>query len=165
MLSFVESYRNLTKIKTPEFTKFNISDLYSNITTLLNDELNTNHINLISEVEPKNLQINADEKPITQVLMNLMKNAIESLLNKKNGQIKLEASFGAESSLLLKVIDNGTGFNQDIIDQIFIPFFSTKKEGSGIGLSLSRQIINLHQGRIFVHSIPDKETTFTLIFI
>jgi len=164
MLSFVESYQTLSKIKVPEFTKVNISDLFNNLATLLGEELKTHNIRLASKMIPADIQINADEKLIMQVLMNLVKNAIESLDRTKEGLINLEASLENGSSVIIKITDNGSGINREIIDQIFIPFFSTKKEGSGIGLSLSRQIMRLHQGRISVHSIPGEGTTFILTF-
>ena len=96
--------------------------------------------------------------------MNLIKNSIEALSNQKNGQIEIKASLESDSSIVIKVTDNGKGISEDIIDQIFIPFFSTKKEGSGIGLSLSRQIMIAHKGNIFVKTKVGEGSTFILEF-
>lgn len=164
MLSFIESYRNLTKIQTPSLSLFPIADLFGNITTLKGAELKANKVQLISLIEPNDLQVYADEKLIIQVLMNLLNNAIESVSTIENGQIKMEATVDEDSFIEIRIIDNGPGIKEDILDHVFIPFFSTKKEGSGIGLSLSRQIMSLHQGRIFVRSVPNKETAFILKF-
>ena len=164
MLNFVKSYQDLSKIKTPEFSQINISDLFKNLATLFSEEINTRNIEIEINIHPVDLQINADEKLITQVMMNLVKNAVEALENKDDGKITLKALAEKDSSVVIQVSDNGAGISKDIIDQIFIPFFTTKTEGSGIGLSLSRQIMWLHQGRISVRSIEEDGTSFTLWF-
>ena len=100
-------------------------------------KLQLNNISLTSEVNPANLKVNADERLITQVIINLIKNSIESVNKEKNGKIQIKAFISSQSETIIQVIDNGTGIAADLIDKIFIPFFTTKESGSGIGLSLS----------------------------
>jgi two-component system nitrogen regulation sensor histidine kinase NtrY len=105
----------------------------------------------------------ADYTQVEQVLINLIKNAIDALSGKKNGTIHLKA-FYADGGILIKVKDNGIGISGDIIEDIFVPFFTTKENGSGIGLSLSKQIVQNHDGTISVNSAPNKGSEFTLKF-
>jgi len=107
--------------------------------------------------------ITADNHLIEQVLINLIRNSLDASTGKNKSFIRLQA--GMENGQpTIKVIDNGKGISPDIYEQIFVPFYSTKKEGSGIGLSFSRQIMQLHGGSISVQSIPGEETVFTLRF-
>jgi nitrogen fixation/metabolism regulation signal transduction histidine kinase len=162
LAKFVETYRSLTQIPKPYFTSFTISGLFNNIFTLMKDDLKNQEINFIMKVNPENLQITADEKLIEQVLINLIKNSMQALGNTKNPEISITAD--ANTNLYIRVKDNGMGMSKEICDNIFVPFFTTKEKGSGIGLSLSRQIMRLHKGNITVHSIPESETVFTLKF-
>ncbi len=159
MLNFVESYQNLTKIKTPVFVQVNVSDLFGNITTLLVGEVKKQHIQLVTKVRPMDILIKADERLITQTLMNLIKNSIEALTDSTDGTIYLDALQENDDPVIIKITDNGPGIPLDIIDQIFIPFFTTKENGSGIGLSLSRQIMWLHHGHISANS-PEGERSY-----
>jgi signal transduction histidine kinase len=110
------------------------------------------------------MEISADEQLIEQVLINLIKNSIHALENRKNGKIEIKAFLNSRGRVSIQVIDNGVGILKDVLDKIFIPFFTTKQKGSGIGLSLSRQILRLHGGTITANSEPNKETIFTLKF-
>jgi signal transduction histidine kinase len=110
------------------------------------------------------MELYADENLIAQVLINLTKNAIQANEKNPEGKIQLIAGFTSENRPQIRVIDNGPGIPEDIIEQIFVPFFTTRENGSGIGLSLSRQIMRLHSGNLQVRSIPGKETVFTLNF-
>jgi len=161
LTSFVKTYKSLTQIPKPHFTDLNICQLFEHIETLLKEDLNSKHIDFIQNCNT-NILINADEKLIEQVLINLIKNASDALINTVNPQIKLITERQNEK-LYIKVIDNGPGISSEVIENIFIPFFTTKEKGSGIGLSLSRQIMYLHGGNISVKSEPNTETTFTLI--
>jgi len=97
-------------------------------------------------------------------LINLVKNAVEANENNNEGKIKIVASEGINQHHEICVIDNGPGISEENIDEIFVPFFTTRKNGSGIGLSISRQIMRIHGGNLKVKSIPDKETVFCLSF-
>jgi nitrogen fixation/metabolism regulation signal transduction histidine kinase len=161
--NFVETYKNLTQIPKVKFSEFKINQLFEHLNTLLKDDLTTKNIGFIINCNPTNLFLNADEKLIEQVLINLIKNASEALKNIENPIINLNAKT-KKDIVQITVSDNGPGISSDIAENIFIPFFTTKEKGSGIGLSLSRQIMHLHNGNISVNSKPNIETAFTLHF-
>jgi len=163
LIDFVQKYRDLSKLPTPNLTEINVSILLGGLSRLFEKEIEENGINLTITVSPDNLTLNADRKLIEQVLINLVKNAIEALREKQDGQIKMIA-LKHKDAVRISVVDNGPGIPDSIIDQVFIPFYTTKEEGSGIGLSLSRQIMRLHQGTIDIQSIPSKETNIILNF-
>jgi len=131
---------------------------------LMDSEMQSNKITLTSDITPENLNINVDEKLISQVIINLIKNSAESINNRKDGKIGIKAFLSPQSDAIIQVTDNGSGIDVDLMDKIFIPFFTTREHGSGIGLSLSRQIMKLHGGTISVSSKPGNETTFSLKF-
>ena len=164
LLHFVNTYRNLTKIPKPNFEIVKAHDLFDNIKNLLANELVNNNIRMVVNVEPENLEFYADPKLIEQVLINLVTNAIHALEKIRNGKIHLKAFRSKRGRATIQVIDNGAGILQEVLDKIFIPFFTTKPKGSGIGLSLSKQIMRLHGGSITATSEPEKGTTFTMTF-
>lgn len=164
LLHFVNTYRNLTRIPKPNFKITNAKDIFENIIQLMEDEINKSGINIEIQVEPEDLQVSADEELIEQVLINLVKNSIHALENKPDGIIILKTFFNKRGRPTMQVIDNGPGILPDVLDKVFIPFFTTKQKGSGIGLSLSRQILRLHGGTITAYSKPDTETVFSLTF-
>ena len=161
--NFVETYKNLTQIPKANFSEFKICHLFDHINTLLINDLEQKSIRFTYNSNPKDVVLYADEKLIEQVLINLIKNASEALVNINNPVIKLEAAIKNEK-IQIKVTDNGAGIKQEVLDNIFIPFFTTKEKGSGIGLSLSRQIMHLHGGNITVKSNHVNLTEFTLHF-
>ncbi|HYW95166.1 MAG TPA: ATP-binding protein [Bacteroidales bacterium] len=164
LLHFVNTYRNLTRIPKPNFIIVKVTELFDNIGRLLEKELKESHIEVISRIEPGAIEISMDEQLIEQVLINLMKNSIHALDGRTDSTITLRAFFNKRGRPTIQVTDNGVGILKEVLDKIFIPFFTTKPSGSGIGLSLSRQILRLHGGTITAQSIPEKETTFTLTF-
>jgi len=164
LIHFVETYRNLTRIPKPNFTIFFVSDLFENIKKLLIEDFRHQGIDFESAIYPSTLELTADEQLIEQVLINLVKNSIHATENKEIRTIKLNAFMNKRDRICIQVIDNGQGILKDVIDKVFIPFFTTKPTGSGIGLSLSKQIMRLHTGSISVQSEPDVTTVFTLTF-
>ncbi len=164
LLHFVNTYRNLTKIPTPHFTIFKVAHLLNNIKELHEKEIKENGIQCDVIIEPESLELSADEHLIEQVLINLVKNAIHALENIKNPRLEIKAFLNRRGRITIQVTDNGKGILPDVLDKIFIPFFTTKPQGSGIGLSLSRQIMRLHGGSINAYSEPEKETKFSLTF-
>ena len=164
LIHFVDNYRNLTKIPKPNFEIISIVGLFENVEKLMEQKLSENKINFSSFVEPRTLELTADSEQIEQVLINLIINSIQSLSNTPDPEISMNAQLDDRGKIVIRVIDNGTGIPEEIIEKIFIPFFSTKQEGSGIGLSFSRQIIRAHGGNMRVSSKPGKETVFTLRF-
>jgi len=164
LMHFVDTYRNLTRIPKPNFKVSQIKTIFNNIEGLMNEDLKNKNIELVTSVYPANLEVSADEKLIEQVLINLVKNSIYGLEKAELPKITLKGFMNKRGRITIQHVDNGAGILQEVIDKIFIPFFTTKQTGSGIGLSLSRQILRLHGGTISAHSVPDKETTFTLTF-
>lgn len=164
LIHFVNTYRNLTRIPTPNFTIFPVIRLLKNVCELHQSEMDAKNIRCEVSVEPASLELSADEQLIEQVLINLIKNAIHALENRTNGVISLKAFLNKRGKITIQVTDNGPGILPEVLDKIFIPFFSTKPQGSGIGLSLSRQILRLHDGNINAFSEAEKETKFVLTF-
>jgi two-component system, NtrC family, nitrogen regulation sensor histidine kinase NtrY len=164
LLHFVNTYRNLTRIPKPNFKIFPVGDLYKNIYLLMEEEITSSKVKFVTEIEPGNIEVSADEQLIEQVIINLIRNSMHALENRKNPTIELKAFRNKRGRVTMQVSDNGTGILPEVLDKIFIPFFTTKQSGSGIGLSLSRQILRLHNGTITANSIPEKETVFTLTF-
>ncbi len=161
LIGFVQSYRSLTRIQKPVFTKVGIESLFMGISRLVREELEQAGIHLFVSVNPPGLSTDGDEKLLEQVLINLINNARYALARSVNPSIWLSARH-REDQVIIEVKDNGSGIPEDIIASIFVPFFTTRENGSGIGLSLSRQIVRLHHGTISVNSIPFQETVFTL---
>lgn len=164
LLNFVEIYRNLTRIPKPNFRYFEVYDLFERAHELLKPKLDKFNISCMVKVSPEDLKITADPDLIDQVIINLLLNAIDAVKNMENPEIKVFAAFNNNGRVVIDLKDNGHGIKPDILDKIFMPFFTSKKEGSGIGLSLSRQIMHLHKGTISVRSALGEGATFTLTF-
>lgn len=164
LLHFVNTYRNLTRIPKPNFKIFPVKDLFKNLYLLMEEEITENKINFVTNIEPENIEVSADEQLVEQVIINLIRNSMHALDGRKDPSIELKTYYNKRGRVTIQVADNGTGILPEVLDKIFIPFFTTKQSGSGIGLSLSRQILRLHNGTITAHSVPDEETIFTLTF-
>ncbi|MBU1100195.1 MAG: ATP-binding protein [Bacteroidetes bacterium] len=164
LLKFVNNYRNLTRIPKPNFQIIQIRELFENASKLFENQFAEKKIKFVSFVEPVSLELTADRELMEQVLINLMLNAIDSLANTEKPEINLNAQLDTRGKIVIRLIDNGSGIPEEVVEKIFIPFYTTKANGSGIGLSLSRQIIRAHGGMIRVSSTPQSETVFTLRF-
>jgi len=164
LLHFVNTYRNLTRTTKPSFSKIQVSELFKSVSGLMENELTSKNIQLLVRVDPPSLEVSVDEQLIEQVLINLIQNSINALDKKPDAHIKMRGFLNRRGRPSIQVCDNGAGILKEVLDKIFIPFFTTKPSGSGIGLSLSRQILRLHGGTITATSVPDKETIFTLTF-
>jgi signal transduction histidine kinase len=164
LMNFVETYRSLTKIPEPNFAQVKMKDLIHNVHTLMKKEIQQKNIGIATSIEPETIEVQVDEQMIEQVLINLVKNSVQALAGCKQGFIQVRGFYNKRGRPTIQVIDNGQGILGDVIDKIFIPFFTTKRSGSGIGLSLSRQILRLHGGTITAKSIPNEETIFTMTF-
>ena len=164
LLKLVQSYRTFTRIPEPHFTTIHISDLFKNIYILYQAVFSDKNITLHIEITPLDLTLYADHELLEAVLINLLKNALEALENTPNPKISLLASLDDRQRPILQITDNGSGIIAPALSKIFIPFYSTKPHGSGIGLSLARKILSLHRASIRVTSIPNQQTTFLLRF-
>lgn len=164
IMRFVEAYRNFTAIPQPRFTEISVDELLKTVVHLVQPDLQKAQIVLKTEPLPAPITIFADGEQIEMVLLNLVKNAVESFNGQAQGkEINIDAT-QLDGKTTIRVTDNGPGIEPEALEKIFIPFFTTKKTGSGIGLSLSRQIMQLHGGQLKAISTPGEGSTFSLIF-
>lgn len=164
LLHFVDAYRSLTRIPQPNFRIFRVAQLFSGVEQLLRASFKEKRIDLNTKIEPESLELTADPEMIEQVLINLLLNAIQAVDGQAAARIDLVSRIDERGRVIIQVADNGPGIIPEVLEKIFIPFFTTKSEGSGIGLSLSRQIMRLHRGTVTARSTPNVETVFTLRF-
>lgn len=166
LLAFVESYRKFTRIPTPEPSLFYVKGFLNRMVELARHLYPDTRIRFQTDITPDDLILHADENLIAQVVINLLKNAIQAIEADKEkteeGRIGIRAYCNEAEAVLIEVSDNGPSIPDDVAEHIFVPFFTTKEGGSGIGLSISRQIMRLSGGSISL--LPGKETTFVLKF-
>ena len=139
-------------------------DLLEKINVLMSARLIEGESEFKTICEPKDLELYIDEKQISQILINLAKNGLQSVESTKGGSVQIVAGIDENGSKYIDVKDNGPGISPELMDEIFVPFFTTKSEGTGIGLSLSKRVMQLHGGGIQVRSVPHSETVFRLTF-
>jgi len=164
LLKFAETYRSLNKITTLNLSKIYVRDIFENLLQLMQPTLEQKNIDVDTILKDPDLMLEADTALLEQVLINLLVNAIDAVKEKSDPVITLSAYVANNKRTVIKVSDNGYGMAPEIVDKIFIPFFSTKKTGSGIGLSLCKQIMMLHKGNVQVQSIEGEGTAFLLQF-
>lgn len=164
LISFVNVYRDYTSIPEPVLTDFPVQLFLEDIFTLLKKDLRQNNIEIKMEILPLDLRLTADREQIQMILINLIKNSKEALEKSEDRTIFIQAGIDLNQYKFIQVTDKGPGIPSASIEDIFVPFYTTKKNGSGIGLAISRQIMNLHKGSLHVHSLPNQQTTFTLRF-
>jgi signal transduction histidine kinase len=164
LLKFAETYRNLNKITTLNLKRVYVRDLFENLHHLMQPTLDQKNIELEIVLKDPDLQLEADTNLVEQVLINLVVNAMEAVKEREEPRIVLSAYLSSTYRVVIRVADNGTGMPEEILEKIFIPFFSTKKSGSGIGLSLCKQIMMLHKGNIHVQSVEGQGTAFMMQF-
>ncbi len=164
LIHFVENYRNLTKIPKPNFQIVSVQSLFKQAEQLMGKQFEEMSISLSFSVEPESLVITADAEMIEQVLINILLNARHALANTKDPQVVVISYLDERGKIIIRIIDNGPGISEEVQEKIFIPFYTTKQDGSGIGLSLSRQIMRSHGGNIRVNSVVGDGTVFTLRF-
>jgi nitrogen fixation/metabolism regulation signal transduction histidine kinase len=164
LIGFVSEFRSLANIPSPKFERIEIAELFGQLEILLQHQLESQEITLIQELNPPDLILFADQHQIEQVLINLLQNAIQALEDALTKQIVLSAFIDESGKIILEVTDTGKGIEEEALGKIFIPFFTTKSKGSGIGLSLSKQIMRRHKGNIQVRSQIGEGSTFKLIF-
>lgn len=164
LLQFAKTYRSLNKVTKLNLQKVRVTELFDNIQLLMAPSIEAKNISVEFNVSGSRLELDIDAYLIEQVMINLILNAVDACKHKEDAQIKVLASQNPNRDVVIKVYDNGSGIPQDILENIFVPFFTSKDTGSGIGLSLCKQIMMLHRGRILVKSIEGEGTVFSLVF-
>jgi two-component system, NtrC family, nitrogen regulation sensor histidine kinase NtrY len=162
LLRFVQAYSSLTSLPLPDRSRIEVSELFEQLDTLLTPTLRDKNVLLEIHAPDSGTTVNADPAQLQQVLINLVNNAVEALEGKPNGRIVLSSAEDKRGKTLIKVADNGPGIEEDALEQIFVPFFTTKKNGTGVGLSVSRQIMFLNKGLISVRTVPGGGSEFRL---
>ena len=164
LIAFIEEYRRLSLLPPPKREKLGLKDAFGGILLLFDDEAGEKGIQVSIDLEDPEIEIFADVHQFEMILLNLLRNSFDSFSeDRKDRHVRIRAQ-RSEHSVLVKVEDNGSGISEELLDQVFVPFFSTKENGSGIGLSLVRQIMNNHEGFIRLESVPGEGTVVTLIF-
>lgn len=164
LLKFAETYRNLNRINKLNLQTVYLRELFGNLLQLMQPTLEQKEIEFETIIKDTELQLNIDPSLIEQVLINLVVNAMDALKDTASPRIVLSAYISSNNKTVIKIADNGPGMSPELEEKIFIPFFSTKKNGSGIGLSLCKQIMMLHKGNIQVQTEPGKGTGVLLQF-
>ena len=163
LIHFIKEYRRLSTLPAPERSTFQVAELFDHIQSLFSEEFLNNGIRSRVHLEDPALTLMADRGQVEQIMINLVKNSLESLQSSAGKAILIGARLW-RGMTEITVEDNGPGISPEIKDQIFVPFYSTKLGGTGIGLSLTRQIMNNHHGTIHFTSIPGEKTVFYLTF-
>jgi len=164
LLHFVDAFRSLTLVPKPNPQVFGVKEILDRVGRLMTANMAGKNTRFSVDVEPAGIEIEADPELIEQVLINLLLNALQAIEGQSAPAIQMKGFLSERGRVVIQVVDNGPGIPAENLEKIFIPFFSTKKGGSGIGLSLSRQIMRLHRGTIHAHSQAGGPTVFTLTF-
>lgn len=163
LIRFIDAYREYTSLPKPKLAPVKVKDLLDKVSSLMKTDLKKTNIRFHCECSSDYITINADAEMIEQVLINLLKNSKEALDDTENPELSLIGKV-EDNAVKIEVMDNGQGIIKEALNHIFVPFYTTKRTGSGIGLSLSRQIMQMHNGSLTVESEPDVKTVFTLRF-
>jgi two-component system nitrogen regulation sensor histidine kinase NtrY len=163
LIKFIDAYREYTSLPQPKIKTIRVKELIEKVGQLMKPEIKKTSIDFRISCESDFLTIQADEEMIEQVLINLIKNSVEALHEFESGVIEVIGAYDA-NTVIIQVVDNGAGIIREAMTRVFVPFFTTKKTGSGIGLSLSRQIMQMHNGSLSVESEPGVKTVFTMRF-
>lgn len=164
LVTFVNAYRDYTNIPKPHKELLKVKALFEHVLSLMKEELKNNEVKVEIFILPDDLEILCDQAQISMILINLLKNASESIQNQADRLVKMSAIDQGDLGLIIEVEDAGPGIVPEAMERIFVPFYTTKKTGSGIGLAISRQIMNLHRGSLEVSSVPNEKTVFRLSF-
>lgn len=164
LVRFVHDFRSMASVPTPKKQLFEVQEMFRQLQMLFQEEFLQANILFLIDCRPEGLKVLADRQLLEQVMINLIRNAVHALADQPNKTLQLDAFSDPESRVVIQVSDNGTGIAEEAQEQIFLPFYTTKATGSGIGLSLSKQIVRAHKGTLTVSSELGEGTTFTLRF-
>ena len=164
LMHFVDDYRRLTKLPKPVFSKVNIDEWLDSNLLLLGPQLKEEKVELKLMRNHQKTEFPGDAKLLSQVFINLVNNALDAVKENTEKKILIKTSDNPGGNHVIHIADNGRGIAADDLEKIFIPFYTTKENGSGIGLSLSQQIMRMHKGKLSVRSVPGRQTVFTIMF-
>lgn len=164
LMLFAKTYRSLNKITHLNTSKVKVATLFVNIKNLMLPSLKSKQVEVVFNTESPHLEVEIDAYLIEQVLINLILNALDAVEGIADATVRVLAFKNSKGQVAIRVADNGMGIPDEILDHVFVPFFTTKKTGSGIGLSLCKQIMLLHKGKISIQSIAGKGTVVSLVF-
>lgn len=164
LMHFVSSYRRLTRLPPPQIKRVQLKSLLQEVLPIASQGWQENGIQLASHIEPHNLQLMVDPSMLEQVLINLLQNAAQALEKVDEPKVTIKAFLNKRSHAVIQVFDNGSGIDAEILDKVFVPFFTTKREGSGVGLALTRQVMIAHGGSASAHNLESGGACFTLTF-
>ena len=164
LMNFVSSYRQLTKPLSLQTGRFMVRDLFEDLQRIIAQDWPVERITFSVDVQPDTLALVADRQLVEQVLINLLQNALHTLEQTPNGLVELKAQLNPRGHVMISVTDNGPGIKDEIVERIFVPFFTTRREGSGVGLALSRQIMIAHGGTLSYQHASDGGADFRLVF-
>ncbi|MFN3529491.1 MAG: sensor histidine kinase [Bacteroidia bacterium] len=165
LLNFVGSYRAFMKLPVPQFSRIKIQALLDNVCRLMQPKMDAEQIKFVVPATGGSWHIHADGEQLEQVLINLLKNAIEAVEGRKDKTIRLLSYIKSEHDLAIAVEDNGIGIDEAHLQHIFVPFYTTKVNGSGIGLSICKQLIQLNGGSLLVQSNQNRGSVFEVVFL
>ncbi len=164
LMQFVQSYRQLTRLPTPDKQTIPLSTLFTSVEQLIDSEWQSANIELDCLVDPSSLILVADRDMIEQVLLNLLQNAAHALAGRAGARVELKASLGRHERVMIEVTDNGPGVAPEIASRVFVPFFTTRRDGSGVGLALTRQVMLAHGGSVVLGASDSGGARITLTF-
>jgi nitrogen fixation/metabolism regulation signal transduction histidine kinase len=164
LMRFVESYRSLTRLPKAKIKIFPLNGFIQGIETLMTESMRDAGVTFTTGVEPESLELSGDSELLEQAVINLLKNAIDSVAEAKDPAISLIARLESRGQIVIAVKDNGCGMDEETQNSIFVPFFTTKRHGTGVGMSLVRQILRLHRGHVGISSKPGEGTEIRLRF-
>ena len=164
LMQFVQSYRSLTLMPTPTFSRFCVNEIFNHLNELFTAKWQKDQQSIQLNISASYIELNADAKLLEQALINLLINAEQALKEQTQGLINISAAINKRGLAVIVVEDNGPGIEADIIDQVFVPFFTTKALGSGVGLALTKHIMNAHNGFVNVSKSELGGAKFSLFF-
>ena len=164
LMQFVTNFRKLTRLPKPEKQTTRVQDLFNHLLQISEADNLNSKVRLMTEVTPPGLEFNIDPEQIEQALINLVRNSEQALADRQDGEIKLLAYLNQRGRITIEVCDNGPGIKEDILNKIFVPYFTTRPDGSGIGLALTRQIMTYHSGFIRATNREEGGASFKLTF-
>ena len=164
LMKFVSSYKKLTSLPTLNKKTIRLSKLFAQVTSIFEQRWDNKNIELSVQVSPSELEFTVDAELLEQVLINLLRNSEQAVEQTEKPKVALAAKLNKRGHVIIEVIDNGSGISDELAKKIFVPFFTTKREGSGVGLALTRQVMIAHEGSVILKDSPLNGACFRLTF-